>query len=216
MGRVLIYEPMTAATDLLLAVLAVYFALELGRWHATGLMNVHLHLSQTFWALAGAALLGALSHGLGPHLNPVLRSLIWKTSAIAVGLGGGLFLLSACYHVMPYPTVRLLRWLIVLLLVVYTGIILKDDRFIVVVRFYFPCLVFVLLVMVYSQFGLQNPGAGWISSGVLISFLAAGVQVSGLDLHRHFNHNDLYHLIQLVALYFWYRGGLLLGDFGAG
>ena len=45
-----------------------------------------------------------------------------------------------------------------------------------------------------------------------VSFAAAGVQVSGLDLHQHFNHNDLYHVIQLVGLYAFYRGGLMLTD----
>ena len=33
-----------------------------------------------------------------------------------------------------------------------------------------------------------------------------------LALHRHFNHNDLYHVIQIVALYLFYRGGALLVD----
>jgi hypothetical protein len=29
-------------------------------------------------------------------------------------------------------------------------------------------------------------------------------------LSRHFNHNDLYHVIQLIGLYFFYKGALLL------
>jgi hypothetical protein len=42
-----------------------------------------------------------------------------------------------------------------------------------------------------------------------VSVLAALVQQSGLTLHRNFNHNDLYHVIQLVALWLLYRGGKL-------
>jgi hypothetical protein len=44
-------------------------------------------------------------------------------------------------------------------------------------------------------------------------FRVAGiVQARRLALHRLFNHNDLYHVIQMVALYTFYRGGLLLVD----
>ena len=40
------------------------------------------------------------------------------------------------------------------------------------------------------------------------STLRAGamVQASGFRLHEHFNHNDLYHVIQMVALVLLYRG----------
>jgi hypothetical protein len=34
------------------------------------------------------------------------------------------------------------------------------------------------------------------------------VQMSGFALHRHFNHNDLYHVIQIVALWLLHLGGV--------
>jgi hypothetical protein len=46
--------------------------------------------------------------------------------------------------------------------------------------------------------------------GMVVSFLAAGVQMSGMTLHRHFNHNDLYHVIQMAGFYLLYRGGGML------
>jgi hypothetical protein len=53
---------------------------------------------------------------------------------------------------------------------------------------------------------------GWILAGVAVSVAAALVQASGLDLHRHFNHNDLYHVIQIGAMCLLYRGARLLTD----
>jgi hypothetical protein len=47
---------------------------------------------------------------------------------------------------------------------------------------------------------------------VLVSLVAAIVQARRLAPHRQFNHNDLYHVIQMVALYAFYRGGTLLLD----
>ena len=55
-------------------------------------------------------------------------------------------------------------------------------------------------------------GAGWVAAGVAVSFAGAVVQQSGFSLHRHFNHNDIFHLIQMAGLYLLYRGGVLLRD----
>jgi hypothetical protein len=58
----------------------------------------------------------------------------------------------------------------------------------------------------------RAPGMGWLIVGVLVSLVAGVVQAKKLALHRHFNHNDLYHVIQMSALYAFYRGGVLLVD----
>jgi hypothetical protein len=36
--------------------------------------------------------------------------------------------------------------------------------------------------------------------------MAGLVQASGFRLHEHFNHNDLYHVIQTAAVLLLYRG----------
>jgi hypothetical protein len=53
---------------------------------------------------------------------------------------------------------------------------------------------------------------GWILAGVAVSVIAALVQASGLALHRHFNHNDLYHVIQIAAMALLYKGARRLRD----
>jgi hypothetical protein len=35
---------------------------------------------------------------------------------------------------------------------------------------------------------------------------AGAAQASKIDLHPHFNHNDLYHLIQVAAIVAFHRG----------
>jgi hypothetical protein len=47
---------------------------------------------------------------------------------------------------------------------------------------------------------------------VALAVVGAGVQASGFALHRHFNHNDLFHVIQLAATVLFYRGALRLRD----
>ena len=43
-----------------------------------------------------------------------------------------------------------------------------------------------------------------------MTLLGAIVQQSGISLHRHFNHNDLYHVVQIIGLYLLYRGVRLM------
>ena len=51
-----------------------------------------------------------------------------------------------------------------------------------------------------------------MAGGVLVSFMAAAVQVNGVALHAHFTHNDFYHVIQMGGMYLFYRGVLVLKD----
>ena len=45
-----------------------------------------------------------------------------------------------------------------------------------------------------------------VVAGVVVSFAGAGVQMSGFALHQHFNHNDLYHVIQMFGLWLFWKG----------
>jgi hypothetical protein len=53
---------------------------------------------------------------------------------------------------------------------------------------------------------------GMMLAGVVVSVLAGVVQASGLRLHEHFNHNDLYHVIQIAGVVLLYRGARRLTD----
>ena len=48
-------------------------------------------------------------------------------------------------------------------------------------------------------------------AAVGLSAVAAIVQQSNWDLSAHFNHNDIYHVIQAGALFLFYRGSQRLG-----
>ena len=58
----------------------------------------------------------------------------------------------------------------------------------------------------------RAPGMGWLIAGVAVSVAGVLVQLRHIVFHRHFNHNDLYHVIEMAALYLFFRGGALLVD----
>jgi hypothetical protein len=211
-GRTWINEPATVLTDLILSAMAVYFAFRLGRQQELEGMNVHLYFSYAFWALGLGALLGAMTHGIGRQLSVEIGRLIWRATLLSLGAAAFFLVLAMAYHAFPVRHVQVFEWSGILLLALYTIVILRDDRFLWAVIFYTGALLVILAVMLHDLFSGVQEGPGLVVAGILVSFAAAIVQRSGLTLHRHFNHNDLYHVVQMVGLYYLYRGAMMLKD----
>lgn len=58
----------------------------------------------------------------------------------------------------------------------------------------------------------RRRGHRWLKSGILVSGIGLLIQQSGWSLHEHFNHNDIYHLVQMLGIYCFYRGAECLHD----
>jgi len=52
----------------------------------------------------------------------------------------------------------------------------------------------------------------WIVAGVVIGVAGLGVQLTGFRAHQAWNHNDIFHLILMGAMYLFYRGARHLKD----
>ena len=50
----------------------------------------------------------------------------------------------------------------------------------------------------------------WLWRAVILTLIGLAAQQSGWSLHERFNHNDLYHVVQMAGLYCLYRGALTL------
>ena len=210
MNKPLIYEPMTAFTDLLIFGLGLYFARELYGIYVTKLMSVHLHFMLVFFFMSLAGLLGAMTHGIGPHLPQSIHTFIWRITLYCIGLTTFSMLLGGLYHVVPFNTMNWLKWLPLLGLIVYMILITRNDDFKTVIRFYTPAMMLLLLMMLYSLLRFQSDGTSWIIFSVLIAFAGAAVQQSGFSFHKHFNHNDIYHVFQMGSMFLLYKGVILL------
>jgi len=116
------------------------------------------------------------------------------------------------HHLFDYPVVLRLRWILIALIIIYLTIVTINDNFINVIRFYVPLMAIVVFGLLYSWLTISANGTDMIILGILISFIAAGVQQSGIVLHEHMNYNDMAHFIQLIAMWCFYRGSLVLKD----
>jgi hypothetical protein len=57
---------------------------------------------------------------------------------------------------------------------------------------------------------VRREGILWLKRAIAVSLAALAMLLLKLAPHRHFNHNDLYHVIQMGGLYCLYRGAVLL------
>lgn len=190
----MIAEPMTLATDYLLAGVTAWLAWQLPRTFR----------SQRWWAIAFAAL--AVGAFLGGTWHGFLQSdALWKATVLTVGVASFAMLAGSVYATTSGIARQVLLVFAFLKLVVYCGWMLKRDEFIFVVLDSGVAFAAVAALHLW-RFN------GWILAGVAVSVAAALVQASGFDLHRHFNHNDLYHVIQIGAMVLLYRGARPLTD----
>lgn len=52
----------------------------------------------------------------------------------------------------------------------------------------------------------------WMMSGIAVTLIGAIVQRTGFRHNLDFNHNDAYHVIQILGLYFFFKGASRLRD----
>ncbi len=198
-------EPTTFLTDCLLAALGLLFAVRLSapettaprRWWAVA-----------FAALALAALAGGATHALAPY-RPAAR--LWTATLWTLGTASFALVAGALAALLPR---RMLRWGLAILglkLGLYLGATAQDGDFRWAILDYGTGLLAVLALAGVAWWWRRQRWAPWAALGVAVSLLAAAVQQSDWDLHRHFNHNDLYHVVQAGGLWLLYRGGRRLG-----
>ncbi len=103
---------------------------------------------------------------------------------------------------------RVVGWLVAVEVAGYVlWVCWVDNDFATAVAQYGTAMSIVLVVNLVLS-AKRRPGAWWIVVGVLVSFLGAGIQQAGFAPHPSFNHNDLYHVVQMAGLWCLYRGAL--------
>lgn len=206
-------DPMTAVTDYILAAEAFVFAVLL-------LDVAGRQWSIRFWAAAFVAVgISALAGGWFHHrrleLSDPARHTLWMMTAMGLLGSLALFLASGVFAAATGG----LR--VVLLMAVpagFAGGIFRMTRSggeSFGVKRSIAILTVILLVLAAITFVVATSVATtglFILVGSMICVAAVIIQQAAPKLHRHFNHNDLCHVIFMIGLYFLYRGGLLLND----
>ncbi len=205
-------EPTTTITDYLLA--AVSFGLW---WNTLRLDRSDPQNARRLWAwgfaaLALSALAGGCYHGFSAGMGDLASAALWKVTVYLIGIMNLLMLGGSSAAAMK----RGWRWYALAAafakFLVYAAWMAGHDEFRYVVYDSAPTMLAILLLHVVPGSSRKDPGARWIFAGILLSLVAAGAQLSRFTLHARFNHNDIYHVIQIGAIYLLYRGARTLRD----
>jgi hypothetical protein len=185
-------EPATALTDFALAALAVFFSTKLAhaRWWR-----------RSFALCATSALLGGVYHGFHEALPPLTVEALWWMTLVAASL--------TCFATMravidqwlerPGPWIRAARLKLITFLAL--GVLLPV--FEVVIADASLTMVFATVAAILGR--RRDPRASrLLLAGVALFVTGALVQQGGGDPRPWFNHNDLFHAIQLVANTFFF------------
>ena len=188
-------EPTTTITDYLLAAECIFFGALLLRNNPLWAIS--------FFVLAVAAAAGGTYHGFIGSMSAPAAQAVWKVTLYSIGLATLLMLSATLLAYMPSPWKNIFLAITILQFVVYVSIVSFSNDFRYVIYNYVPAMIAILLMAIFHK-------NFWLVGAVMISFAGAAIQRSGVQLHKHFNFNDIYHLVQMVAMYFFYRGGKIL------
>jgi len=207
-----ITEPMTMMTDYVMGALAFVLAMRIVGDAAAG-----RQLSGQLWAAAFvmtavAAILGGTYHGFIQWMPGVSGRALWKATLLATGIGSACLLAAAVTAATAGALQRALLAVVVVKLLAYVWTIATKDQFALVIADYGAALLAVALAAWFIRPSGLTPAAWWITAGVAVAVVAGAIQWAHLAPHIHFNHNDLFHVVQMASLYLLYRGGLLLRD----
>ncbi len=198
-------EPDVALTDYGLAVECALFAWLIFTRNPRSPLRTWLVVF--FLSLSAAALAGGTVHGF--FLDPLSKGqqLLWPMTLLAIGVTAlAAWMIGARIRFTGAIRrgIAIVAWVGFL---AYCVVVLRGSRdFVVAIVNYLPASLFLLLVLwgLYRRTGARSALHG--VTGLLLTFLASGIQQAGIVLHpRYFNHNALYHVIQAVALFLLYR-----------
>jgi hypothetical protein len=199
-------------TDWLIAVCSFYWAWRTWSSKRLGLpVSQHPRLQQQLWAalfffVGMASLTGGTYHGFFASepsdfqwLWPMTLMSILSAAAVIWNLAGQLL-----------NTIRAQKTLaqvsLVFLFFQANYVLLVDASFVVAILAYAPALLLLTVLVAIKVFRDNARGLRPALLGLSLSLLAPLVQQAKISLHPYFfTHNSVYHLIQLIALFFIYR-----------
>jgi hypothetical protein len=192
-------ERTTAATDAVLAIAAAgsLWLLRRATPPSFGRGVWQAALAST----AVASVLGAVAHGL--RLPAATRELLWQPLYLALGITMALFVVGAVRDWRSEAAARrALGPMLAVAVVFYVITRLTRGSFLAFVIYEAAALVFSLAVYL-GLAGQSRAGAALMAAALAVSLAAGAVQAADLGVVRlvwDFDHNGVFHLVQLVGL----------------
>ena len=204
--KILIYEPTTFLTNIPLIIMAIIYGQKiLGIYSKTSHL-FHFNFGWSFFSLGLAALAGAFFHGFGPHFSDLIREWIWKIVLTCLGLTFFFSLMAASAAIFSLNSYTFLRYFFVVGLAVFLLQTLRFHGFGQSISFFAISQFLVIIAFLFLTIKSYDRGYLYILLSGCLTAIAGGLWATGWSLHKNFNKNDFFHVIQLVSIWLTYRG----------
>ena len=206
-------EQSTAFTDLILAVTAGFISIILWKKGCIADRKKAGIWTWTIGLLALASLIGALAHGF--KMTEQTNYILWQPLNLSLGIMISLIAVAVVYDLKNSSLPGSVLPIMVGLGVVFYGItLIIPGRFIVFIVYEAVIMLFALISYLMMAFRGKPKGSSIMVSGIFVTILAAVIQAVDslkLDFIWHFDHNGLFHIVQMLGLLILLKG--LLTDF---
>ncbi len=156
--------------------------------------------------MALSALVGGLYHGFAPNFHTAVDGGWWRVVLCLICVMGLTMAVSLIHEIRPRGG-GWMRLVGAKFLLSVSAVMFWPDFRVAMADYGLAMLAWVVAALV-----LRRKWSGWMLLGVGLSAVAGWVQQSGWGLSPGFNHNDVFHVIQALALVGFYRAGCGLGE----
>lgn len=196
--RISVAEPATLVTDYLIAVACAFFAFSLAA------ANAPLEWPAGFTLGSASALLGGTVHGFPNFAGKRVRDTLWSLTLLLFGASAAAFGAGAVSLAVPDLTDLTVRLTAVTVLGVYAIAVLHKPEFSTAGYMALIMLATFVAMAVSLAMRVELRAAALTLVSVFLNVAGVAVQMKRVAPHPRFNHNDLFHLFQLAALWCLY------------
>lgn len=197
----MVHEPAIVFTNVVLIVVGTICGVLLlrARAHASR-ADVALAWGTGLLLSSASTICGALSHALAlPD-----QHIVWRIGLCGVAGASSFFFRGATPIIFAPATGRWLTRIVDVAAIIYMLCALfVDPRFELLMLFYGPLMLTLLIGCLRHP---RAPGCGHWIAAIVLSFIGGGIQAAEIAPSPHFDHNALFHCVQLVSGYLFYLG----------
>jgi len=201
-------EQTTAATDAILAVVAAFICIQTYKTGQSSSPQKGRIWAWAFGLLALAALTGSFAHGF--QMSKELNNILWQPLNLALGLTVSLFVVGVAFDL---TNGLLPKYILPLLITIgtlfYLVTLFFPGSFLVFILYEAVAMFFSLTVYILLAIRNKLKGASLMATGILLTMFAAAIQATEnihFRLIWEFDHNGIFHLVQIAGLIVLYFG----------
>jgi hypothetical protein len=199
-------EPVVALTDFLVALECGLLGVWMARERPAGGAWAWLLL---FGSAGLAALMGGISHGFFPENTRGLGLVVWQATLAALGLTAVALWTIAGSLLGDRALERTVARIAAAAYLPYLGTVaFVSQDFRVAIAAYLPAIVVLAAALAARVARGGGSGAALALAGVAVTVLSTMAQQAEVGLHpTYFDHNALYHVLEMAALGLFFVGG---------